>query len=503
MQDTPSSQADNVSLTRSTIQGVFWMTVSRGIKLPLNLIGVAVLSRLLAPSDFGIVAIGALLVTLSNVLVDGSFGMVLIQRQKLDPRTIGASVILSTGLATLIAVGVVLAAPLIEQAFDFPQLREVILFLGAVLPVTAVTMITTALLQREFQFGILTLNALLSQLSYTAVGIGLAVAGFGLWSLVWAQMTSFIVEALMGFLAVRRRYSVRFSLSAIPETLSTGGMFTISRLLNWGAYSVDTIIIGRFVGASGLGFYSRALTLTTTVRQLTGTGLMRVLFPSFSRIQHDPPRMAKGYLRSLSITLTLASLVSAFFIVNAEIIVRLLLGPRWLSTIPLIQILFGAFVARSGYIAAEAVPLAFGLSGQSALRQGAQVVLVAAGAVIGAQFGLIWATAGIAIAYWIFYFLCLLLVQQLLPIKWGAIFRLHINGVIIALPPAAAAVASRWLIGGHNLLLELIPPMIFGVATVIVLAVAPAALVSDDMVRGRMHAWDRLAPYLRTAGLRQ
>jgi PST family polysaccharide transporter len=496
MQDDFAQASEQGSLTRSTIHGVFWITATRAIKVPLNLLSIAVLARLLTATDFGIVAIGAVIVSLSNVLVDGSFGMVLIQRHKLDSRLIGASVALSSGLAVLFAIAVMAAAPSIEKAFAFPELGTVLLVLGAVLPVTAVTMITTALLQRDFQFSVLTRNALGSQLTYTGLAIGLALAGMGLWSLVWAQVASFIVEALLGFLAVRKRYSIRFSASGIRDVWKMGGMFTVSRLLNWGAYSVDSIIIGRFVGAADLGFYSRALALTTTVRQLTGTGPMRVLFPSFSKIQHDPARMAKGYLRALSVTLILATLISLFIIVNADIIVRILLGPHWQPTIALIQILFAAFAARTGYIVAESVPLALGLSGQSALRQGAQVLLVSIGAGVGAQFGVFWATVGVAIAYWIFYFICLLLVQQLLPLRWGEIFRLHFNGLLLAIPPAGAALAVRPLISNGNLFLQLIPPTVFCATAAVVLVISPAALVSDDIVRARNMVWRRLAPYL-------
>jgi O-antigen/teichoic acid export membrane protein len=223
---------------------------------------------------------------------------------------------------------------------------------------------------------------------------------------------------------------------------------------------------------------------------------MRVLFASFSKIQHEPVRMAKGYVRALSVTLIIAMLVSAFIVVNAELIVRVLLGPRWLPTIALIQILFAAFAARTGYIVAEAVPLAFGLGGQSALRQGAHVVLVVLGASIGARYGVKWATVGVATAYWIFYFLCLLLVQQLLPIKWSELGRLHLNALVVALPASAMALATRSLLPPLNLWLEFIPAMVFGIVAVVTLAVAPAKVVGEDVVRARAQVWMRLSPHL-------
>lgn len=483
-------------MTRSTVKGVFWITAGRGLKAPLNLVGIAVLARLLTPTDFGIVAIGMLVKTFSDVLVDGSFGMVLVQRRTVSPPLIGASLALSVALAMLASVAVVLGAPYIQRQFDFPQLRDVLLVLGTVLPITAITTITTALLQRAMRFSALVLNAIVSQLVYMAVGISLAVAGMGLWSLVWGQVASFVVEALLGLFQSRRFYRIGFSTSAVGDVLASGGMFTIARLLGWASTSVDRLVIGRFLGAAELGFYTRAANLMMTARQLTGTGPVRVLFSSFAKIQHDSSRMRKGYLRALAVSLLIAALVSAFVIVNAEIIVRIMLGPKWLPTIPLIQILFAAFLARSGYIVAEAIPLALGLAGANALRHGAHLIFVFVGAIIGAQFGLVGAATGIAISHWLFYLLCLLLVRRLLQVEWLQTLRLHVNSILVASGPTLLALATRWIFPSHDILMQAVPALVFGITAVAILLFGPANIVTDDLVRARTYVWERLASRL-------
>ena len=494
-QDSPADD-EHRSLTRHTVHGIVWITAARFLKLPLNLIAIAILSRLLTPTDFGVVAIGTLVVTLSNVLVDGSFGLVLIQRRDLTPDYIGASFLLSFGLAVTMTIAVVAAAPFIEGEFGFAHLGNVLLVLAAALPINSITSMTTALMQRGFQFGRLTANAIVSQVAYTLVAIALAVLGFGLWSLVWAQVAQFVVDALLGLLAVRARYAIGFSVAALGETWRSGGMFTISKVLNWGANNVDNVMIGRFVGASALGFYSRAFTLMSTAKQLSGAGPIRVLFSSFAKMQDDPQRMARAYLRSLSAALIASTLVSAFVVVNAEVIVRVILGPRWLPTIPVLQLMFSAFVARSGYIVAEAIPLALGRSGQTALRQGAQLILVMSGAAIGAQFGLIPAVIGITAAYWIFYLLCLALVQQLIPVHWLQILRLHFKGVIVAALPVALSIGCREALGDETLFLELGTAAIFCLTALLVLILGPAALVGDDIAGARTHVWNRVSPLL-------
>lgn len=494
--------AEPASLTRSTMHGVFWMTATSAIKIPLTLVTVAVLARLLTPADFGIIAVATLLLTLADVLVDGSFGMVLIQRRTIDSAIVGASLALSIALAVLFGGAVILGAPLIEREFDFPELADVLLVLGAIMPLTAVTAITTALLQRAFRFRALTINAFVSQLVYSSVAIALAFAGLGLWSLVWAQLALSVVHALMGVAAVRNEFRISISAPALRGVLDAGGMFTISKLLSWGAYSVDRLIIGRLLGPVELGFYSRALTLMTSARQLTGTGSIRVLFSSFSKIQHDLARVRSGYLRALSANLILAALVSAFAIVNAEVIVRIMLGPQWLAAVPLIQALFAAFIAHSGYLVAESVPLAFGLSGQSALRQAVQVCLVMAGAAIGAHFGVVEAALGVAAAYWLFYLLCLVLVKRLLRHGWLEIVRLHLNTLAVALAPVVAALAARWLLDGRDIATQLVTALVFAVTATVALSLAPAGLLGEDLAKARARVWTKLSSHLPGPGRR-
>ncbi|MGN6156383.1 MAG: lipopolysaccharide biosynthesis protein [Sphingomicrobium sp.] len=493
-QETPSETEQ--SLTRHTLGGIFWLTVGRFFKAPINLLTVAILARLLTPSDFGILAIGTLAVSFTNVIVDGSFGMVLIQRREVDPPLIGASLLLSVSLAGLFSAAIIIGAPLIERVFDFPHLEEVIIVLGAIVPVTAVTTVTTALLQRAFQFRTLTRNSITSQVIYASVAIGSAFAEMGLWSLVAAQVCSFASDALLGFLAVRTRYRVTISREALRDVLTSGGMFTVSKLLNWAGNSVDRIVIGRFVGAAELGLYSRAATLMLTAREVSGAGPIRVLFSSFAKMQHDLDRLGRAYIRSLSLSLIASALVSGFVIINAELIVRVLLGPKWLPTILMVQILFAAFVAKAASVVADAIPLALGRSGLAAMRQATQLVLVSAFAGFGVQFGVVGGVIGVAIAYWLFYLFCLMLAHKLLSVRWLEVGRLHLNSIAIAIPPSAIALASRSLTASHAVWAQCIPALVFGAAAVVVLALAPLGLVGEDVVRARGHAMARLFPRL-------
>jgi PST family polysaccharide transporter len=422
--------------------------------------------------------------------------MVLIQRKAITPGVIGATFLLSAALASLFAAGIAIFAPAIEREFAFPELAEVLLVLAAMLPITSITTVTGSLLQRALQFRTLALIGLASQVVYIVSAIGFAVAGMGLWSLVWAQMLQWAVEAVLELFAVRKQYRLALSFPAIREVLHTGGMFTASKMAKWAANSADRVIIGRLLGAAELGLYSRAATLMRTARQLAGAGPMRVLFSSFSKMQHDPPRMCRAYNRSLSLSLVASALVSGFFFVNADLIVRVMLGPRWLETVPIVQVLFLGFIPKSAALVAETIPLAFGLGRTSTIREIAQLILVVVGGAIGAQFGIVGAAAGVCAGYWLFYFICLILVQQLLHPRLAETLRIHLNSLLIAAPPVLFSLAAAFLLPSHGLLMKCIPAAVFCAVAAAALAFGPANLVGDDIARARSHLWARFARWL-------
>jgi hypothetical protein len=163
------------------------------------------------------------------------------------------------------------------------------------------------------------------------------------------------------------------------------------------------------------------------------------------------------------------------------------------------QALFGAFLTRSGYIVAEAVPLALGLGRASAYRQGAQFVLVIAGAWVGSHYGIVGAAAGVAVAYWLFYLLCLVLVHQLLHVGALPLIRIHLKGLAIAALPTAVTIGLRLALHpGHALLPNFALAAIFGLLLMLVVGFAPESLVSADIVRVRSHALRIMSSRLRT-----
>jgi PST family polysaccharide transporter len=488
------------SLARSTLHGVLWMTAGRFMKAPTNLIAVAILARLLTPTDFGVVAIGFVVTALATMIVDGTFGMVLVQRPTIDPPLIGASLLLSALLGSLFGVALIFSGPLIQRYFDFPDLSGVLRLLAMVLPISAAMAVSSALLQRASRFGVLTVNSFIAQLVNAIVAIAMAFAGFGVWALVWSQLAQVIVETALGYWAVRARYTLGFSLAAVSDAIRSGGMFTVSKMFNWASGNMDKIVVGRLLGAASLGLYSRANTLMATANQLVGTGTARVLFSTFARMQHDLDRMERAFDRALSTSMVGASLASAFVILFADPIVRILLGPQWLDTVPVLQALFAAFITRSGYVVAEAVPLALGLARISAYRQAAQFFLVIIGAWVGSRFGVVGAAIGIATAYWIFYLLCLVLVQQLLDVRTSRLLRIHLKGLAVAAPPVVTTLALDAIFNTHgSLILDMVLMVIFGLVSALVIFFGPDSLLSDDIVRMRGYLVQLVRKRLRLA----
>src|SRR5207237_9552888 len=167
--------------------------------------------------------------------------------------------------------------------------------------------------QRELRFRwFATMEVLTFVLGYGVVGVVLALLGAGVWALVAAQMAQTALYAII--LVVTRPPAVRLlpDRAALGELMYYGGGFTASKIANYFALQVDNLVVGRWLGATALGFYGRAYELMAGPPHLLGGAVDRVLFPAMARIQTDTRRLRGGYRRGggvVGVILLPASLV--------------------------------------------------------------------------------------------------------------------------------------------------------------------------------------------------
>jgi O-antigen/teichoic acid export membrane protein len=315
---------------------------TQGMRLVLNLGSMVVLGRLLAPADFGLVAMAMTMLGFVSLFKDIGLSMAAVQRETLTHEQSSALFWINALLSILLAVFCVVGSPLLVAFFHEPRLFEIV-FAGALgLVFSGLAAQHQALLTRQMRF----LRLALSQLVPAALGIIsaviLAVEGAGYWALV-----SQLVIAPAATLAISVglcpwRPARPKSADGLRDMLEFGGGMTGFRLVSYLAQNVDNLLIGRAWGPTELGFYSRAYSLFTLPSQMLTTPVAAAAIPALSRIVNDSRRYRETLHEILGKVVLLNTPGSVYMLVCADWLIEVVLGPQWQAS-GRIFMAFGAY----------------------------------------------------------------------------------------------------------------------------------------------------------------
>ncbi len=414
-------------------RSVSWLLAARVVAMATSILTASVLARLLSPSDFGVQAIIGIVVLLAAALLEGTFAVPLLQRAEIDPALVSSALWLSVAAGGACMGALILADPWIGAAARAPRLAAPLLLTAFVLPVRALSSVGVALLERRRDYRAISLASMAGNLVYMVLAIAMAVRGYGLWALVVPTLVQVVLEAVLNTARARLPMSTPPSRRGAGALFHAGVATTLTQLFNWAGMNSPSLIISHLFGAYVLGFYARAANLQNSALQLSGGPIGRVLVPTFASLQGAPDRLRESFKRFLGAVLPVNALVTMVAVVHAEAIVRLLLGRKWFGAIPIVQVLFLGFVPRSAYRVSEALAMGSGRYGAAAIRQGAYLLAVLVGALVGGVYGILPLTLGVTLGLWVFYAFSLSQAQALSGAGWGWIGRTHLQALVLAL----------------------------------------------------------------------
>ncbi|MFV1966842.1 MAG: lipopolysaccharide biosynthesis protein [Pirellulaceae bacterium] len=419
--------------SRLAVRGAVWTVVATGGQAALQFILLAILSHLLSPDDFGQMASVTVVIGLCTLLAQQGLGPALVQRRMLEPRHIRTGFTLSLLLAFCLTGILWQIAPLVADLFHMPGMVSLIRAVSAVIVLQALSVTAESLLQRRLRLRMLaTIDVLSFLVGFGGVAVVLALAGFGVWAIVWAQIAHHALRATLLILANPHAMRPLLDAPAARDLVRVGSGFALAALANGGAHQTDYLVVGRWMGTGALGLYERAYQLMMVPARLSSTIFSRVLFPTMARNQLRTDRLRVIYRRGLvSIALTVLP-ATVITVMLAPEIVRLLLGIQWLGVVAPLRILAVGMLFRTSYKLSDTLVRATGAAYRRAWRQWIYVLLVAIGALIGVRWGLNGVAGGILLAILVNFLLMAQLSLLLLELRWGTFFRSHLPGIRVA-----------------------------------------------------------------------
>jgi PST family polysaccharide transporter len=466
-----------------------WVAWGSGAVALLKVMVLVILTRLLAPADFGLVSAALVVIAFSLNFSQLGLGPALIQRPDLQPRHVSTAFFASIGFSLLVTALIWFAAPLIARFFRMEHLTPVVRVLALVFPITGIATVSESLLQRDLRFRLLANRDVFSYgLGYGIVGVGLALLGWGVWALVLAQLTQVSLRTAILLRASPNLIPARPTWRSFIELMHYGVGQSISRVGVISANQADNLVVGRWLGAIPLGEYSRAYQLMSVPTGLLGDVLDKVLFPTMARVQDEPRRLAAAFLQGSALLALVTLPVGVVAAILAPELVAVAFGSRWTAVVVPFQVLALGMMFRTGYRMSDSLSRATGKVYRRAWRQGLFALLVFFGALVGQTRGVVGVASGVLLAFFLNYLSMAQLSLGITQISWGRFVQAQLPAIRLTL--VVGTVTMTTMLGMRQTGLPQAAGLAAGVLAAVgsgLLAawVAPALALGDDGVRAR------------------
>ena len=327
------------SLKHKTVKGVGWSFIDNLSSSGITFLVGLVLARLLTPSEYGIMAILTIFIAVSNSIVDSGFSNALVRKtnaKRVDYNTVFLFNLVVSGLLYVVLF---FAAPAISVFFKEPLLVEVMRVIGWVLVINALAIIPRTLFVKEVNFKTQTKVSLIASISSGVVGIGMALAGMGVWSLVGQQLSRQLLNTLFLWIYCKWRPVWEFSVQSFKELFGFGSKLLLSGLLDTVFKEIYSLVIGRCYTSAQLGQYTRANQFNQIFSSNLTTVIQRVSYPVLSSIQDEPERLREAYRKVIKSTTLISFACMLGLAAVAKPLIILLIGEKWLPAVGFLQII--------------------------------------------------------------------------------------------------------------------------------------------------------------------
>lgn len=425
------------NLSKAALSGLAWQYSEAVTQTLLQLVVFSILARLLSPQAFGQMSVALIFIGFASLFSQLGVGPALVQMREVTSRHIRAGFTLSIVLSLVMMLVFWLLAQPIAGFFRDEDVEPLIRTVSISFFILGFGAVGESLLQKELKFRrIMMINNGSYFFGYGIVGVTLAFLNVGVWSLVVAHLAQSMFKSV-AFMVVRPHPKRPIVARAeARELLRFGVGMTLVKCLNYAANQGDYFVVGRFLGTTALGLYTRAFNIMLLPVKFLGQTLSKVLFPSFSKISADVSRMASAYLSAVAVLSIIMLPISAIFVMTAREIILMLLGQKWLDTILPLQILSWGIFIRTSYKIDDSVAKAVGAVYRRSVRDAIYACLVVGGALIGLRYGITGVAVGSTLAALVNYLLGVRMSLSLLQIPWSQFLRSVSPGLLLGLVTA-------------------------------------------------------------------
>ncbi|MBN1066203.1 lipopolysaccharide biosynthesis protein [Clostridium botulinum] len=320
------------------ISSLFWKMMERTGVQGIQFIIQIILARILLPSDYGIIALISIFITIANVFVQSGFNTALIQKKDANEEDFSSVFYLSLLIAIVLYVVIFFASPYIAHFYKTPELKYVLRVLSMTLIFGAFNSIQNAVIARKMEFKKLFASSLGAIILSGIIGILLAYVGFGVWALVAQQLVNQLSVTVILWFTVKWRPKLIFSFSRIKQLFSYGWKLLVSSLIDTLYMNLRSLIVGKIYSPSMLGYYNRGDQFPQLIVSNINGSIQSVMLPTLSTQQDNKQKVKELVRRSIVTSSFLLFPMMIGLAVVGEPLIKIILTDKWLPCVPFMQI---------------------------------------------------------------------------------------------------------------------------------------------------------------------
>lgn len=330
---------NNKELKNKTISGFFWVLCQQ---LSTQLVSFSIsmiLARLLEPSEFGLVAMTSIFMSIAGIFVSSGLGSSLVQKKDVDHLDYNSVFYAGLGLAAIIYTILFLCAPLISGLYKEPLLTPIIRVMGLSFFFSSFNTIQAATITRELAFKKLFFRGLICTTLTGIIGISMAYMGFGVWALVTSSLAGSVINTIIMYYIVRWLPRLEFSLKRLKNLLGFGLNLMGTSLMGTFFDQLKGLIIGVKYTAADLAYYNRGEHMPSLISSNIVGAINGVLFPAIAKVQDDRDTVKRAIRRAIKTTSFFVFPAMFLLFFCADKIIIILFTEKWVPAIPFVQVI--------------------------------------------------------------------------------------------------------------------------------------------------------------------
>ncbi len=491
--DAAIGRGDHRAMGRTILRGSGQLLGGRLARTIINLLGMMVLARLLAPADFGVLALSTTATVLSLVILEGVIDYPAIRNDDLTTEGLRSLIWAGVLVMVLFGGGLWLIAPFAERQLDFPHLANA---LRAIIPVCIAQVFFVAglgILRRHHRFGAASVQSVITVLLYIGIAIALVALGYGLYGVLAGMVVANIVSAIVLAGLAKLPVLPPRSFSTMRSHVHLGGYGALSRLLNWAWASVDTLAASILLGPTAAGLYSRAHNINVQAKE-PFLAVDQTMRQAFASAKSNGPAVGVQMIAALRLVTLASGFIAAAIILLRDEVVLILLGTQWAAAALPLAILAAGLPPRIARMYFDGLAVVMGDVRGMAVRHIVLLALMLVALALFASRGLPWVAAAMTVPLYLSLLFATGAQERAVIGPVGRVLAAMIPGMALAIALVLAGEGLvRPLAGDHQMLRAAIDSAMLGTVALLLALFVPDRWLGQAAARIRQ----RLLPFSR------